>query len=135
MLYRQRGVLNLYWVAIISAAAAALAMVALMSMKGERNLFAAGANQAGKSFVDSGAQKLLKSATDTVTGADTRMKKCVIGGKTVISNIDCPDTNKSTKVIVITEGNISDKIKEPPKPAGSATSDPLLDKIIEKQLN
>ena len=135
MLYRQRGVVNLYWVAIISAAAAALAMVALMSMKGERNLFAAGADQAGKSFVDSGAQKLLKSATDTVTGTDNRMKKCVIGGKTVISNTDCPDTNKSTKVIVITEGNISDKVKEAPKPAGSATSNPLLDKIIEKQLN
>ena len=131
----QRGALNLYWVAILSAAIAALAMVALMSMRGERNLFAEGAAKAKSSFADSGAKKALQSASDSVTGTDTRMKKCVIRGKTVISNTDCADGNKSTKVIAIPEGNIADAVKAPPAPAQRATSDPLIDKMIEKQLH
>lgn len=134
MLYRQRGALNLYWVAIISAGAAALAMAALMSMKNERNLFAEGADKAKKMAIDSGAQKALQSVRDSVTGNDSRMKKCIIKGKTVISNTDCLDTNKTTKVIVITEGNVAQSVKVPVVTAGEATSNPLIDKIIEKQL-
>ena len=134
MLHRQRGALNLYWVAILSAAGAALAMVALMSMRGERNLFAEGADKARASFADSGARKALQSASDSVTGTDTRMKKCVIGGKTVISNTDCPDGNKSTRVIAIPEGNIANAVKAPPAPVDNVTSNPAIDKIIEKQL-
>ena len=134
-LYCQRGTLNLYWVAILSAAIAALAMVALMSMRGERNLFAEGATKATSAFVDSGARKALQSASDSVTGTDTRMKKCVIRGKTVISNMDCPDGNKSTRVIAIPEGNIANAVKAPVAPVGTATSDPAIDKMIEKQLH
>ena len=134
MLYRQRGALSLYWVAIISAAAAALAMAALMSMKGERNLFAAGADEAKKLAADSGAQQALQAARDSVTGVDTRMKSCVIHGKKVISNTDCPDTNKSTKLVVIREGNVAQAVKAPVTPAGHATSNAAIDKMIEKQL-
>jgi hypothetical protein len=132
---RQRGALNLYWVAIFSAAVAAVAMVALMSMRGERNLFAEGADKAKASFAGSEARKALQSATDGATGTDKRMKKCIIGGKTVISNTDCPAENKTTKVIVIPEGNIADAVKAPVEPAQKATSNPSIDKIIEKQLH
>ena len=135
MLNRQRGALSLYAVAILSAAAAALAVVALMSMRGERNLFAEGADKARASFVDSGARKALQSASDRVTGTDTRMKKCVIRGKTVISNTDCSDENKSTRVIAIPEGNIANAVKAPVGPASTAMSDPVIDKMIEKQLH
>ncbi len=132
---RQRGALNLYWVAIFSAAVAALAMVALMSMRGERNLFAEGADKAKASFANSGAQQALQSATDGASGTDNRMKKCIIRGKTVISNTDCPMDNKSTKVIAIPEGNVADAVKAPVEPAKAATSNPAIDKIIEKQLH
>jgi hypothetical protein len=131
---RQRGALNLYWVAIFSAAVAALAMVALMSMRGERNLFAEGADKAKAAFAASDAQKALQSAADGATGTDKRMKKCIIRGKTVISNTDCPPDNKTTKVIVIPEGNVADAVKAPVEPAQKATSNPAIDKIIEKQL-
>ena len=133
MLYRQRGALNLYWVAIISAGAAALAMAALMSMRNERNLFGEAVAKANKVAADSGAQKALQSVGDGVTGNDSRMKKCIIHGKTVLSNTDCHDTNKSSKVIVITEGNIAQAVKAPP-PAAQATSTPAIDRMIEKQL-
>ena len=135
MLNHQRGALNLYWVAILSAGAAALAMAALMSMKNERNLFAEGADKAKKMAVDSGVQKALQSASDSVTGNDHRMKKCIIRGKTVISNTDCPDSNKTTKVIVIPEGNVAQSVKVPVAPAGQSTSTPAIDKMIEKQLH
>ena len=135
MINRQRGALNLYWVAILSAAMAALAMLALMSMRGERNLFAEGADKAQASFADSRAKRALQSASASVSGTDTRMKKCVIRGKTVISNTDCPDANKSTRVIVIPEGNIANAVQAPVVPENAATSDPHIDKIIEKQLH
>jgi hypothetical protein len=128
-LARQRG-LNLVWVAILSAGLAAVAIFALMSMRSERNLFAEGADKARATFDASGAQQALQSAS----GVDTRMKKCKIGGKTVISNTDCPDDNKTTKVIVIPEGNVSDAVKAPPAPAREAGANPAIDKIIEKQL-
>lgn len=134
MLYRQRGALNLYWVAIISACAAALAMAALLSMKNERNLFLDGMAKTEKLAVDSGARKALQAVSDGVTGTDSRMKKCFIHGKTVISNTDCRDTNKSSKVIVITEGNIAQAVKAPALPAAPATATPAIDKMIEKQL-
>ena len=134
MLYRQRGALNLYWVAILAAGAAALAMAALMSMRAERNLFAEGADKASKIVAASDAQKALQSARDSATGHDGRMKKCVIHGKTVISNTDCAAANKSTKVIVITEGNVAQAVKTPVVPVAPATSTPAIDKMIEKQL-
>ena len=133
-LHFQRGALNLYWVGILSAAGAALAVLALMSMRAERNLFAEGADKAKATFDGSGAKKALQSASDGVTGTDNRMKKCVIRGKTVISNTDCPTDNKSTRIIAIPEGNIANAVKAPPAPPHQATSDPVIDKIIEKQL-
>ncbi len=131
---RQQGALSLVWVAILSAAGAALAVVALMSMRAERNLFAEGADKAKARFDGSGAKKALQSVSDGVTATDTRMKQCVIRGKTVVSNTDCPDDNKSTRVIAIPEGNIANAVKAPPAPPRQATSDPVIDKIIEKQL-
>jgi hypothetical protein len=134
MFHRQRGAINLYWVAILSAGAAALAMTALMSMRAERNLFAVGADKAKQMVADSPAQQALQSARDSVTGTDRRMKQCVIKGKTVISNTDCLDGNKSTKVLVIREGNVAQAVKAPKEPAQEATSNPTIDKMIEKQL-
>ncbi|MEJ7807997.1 MAG: hypothetical protein WKG03_19000 [Telluria sp.] len=133
MLERQRGALNLVWVAILSALAAAIAMAALMSMRSERNLFAEGVDKARSMVSDSGAQKVLQSASDSVTGTDRRMKQCTMRGKTVISNTDCPAANGSTRVIVIPEGNVAKAVKAPVAPAAQATSNPLIDKMIEKQ--
>ena len=135
VLSRQRGMFNLYWVAIFSAAAAALAMFALMSMRSEHNLFADGVDHAKATFAKHGGEQALGAARDAVTGTDSRMKKCTINGKVVISNTDCLATNSSTKVIVITDGNVANAVKPPKKPVAAPTSQPVIDKIIEKQLN
>jgi hypothetical protein len=91
MLDRQRGVLNLFWVAIGSAAFAGVAMAALFSMRYERNLFAEGMAKvgalAGASVHSAAGQR----------GGD--MRKCVIAGKTVVSNTECAADNPTSRAM------------------------------------
>lgn len=133
MMHRQRGSLNLYWVGIGSVVLAGLAMAALMSMRMERNLFAEGAAKAGKAFSASPAQEVLDSAKQAAAGSDGQMRKCVIDGKTVISNAVCKDSNPTSKEIKIQVTRGVEAPKVPVEPVAERSSDPLLDKIIEKQ--
>jgi hypothetical protein len=134
MIYRQRGALNLYWVAILSAALAAVAMVALISMRNDHNFFADAAGKAKDSAAGSATRKAIESAGDSIAGRDRRIKTCRVKGAVVISNTDCADQNQTTRLIAIPEGNVADAVKAPlPEPA-HATSDPRIDKLIEKQL-
>lgn len=144
MLERQRGVLNLYWVAIVSAGLAALAMAALYSMRYERNLFAEGwakvVQLAGASPAAGVAAGVADSARKAVAGADPAkgdgvMRKCVVGGKTVISNTECTASNATSKVIEIHDTKGFEAPKAPPAPASAPGSDPVTDKLIEKQLH
>ena len=129
MLHRQRGVLNLYWVAIFSAVFAGLAMAALFSMRYERNLFAEGAAKVVKLFNSSPVAQVVEGAKP-----DSGLSKCVINGKTVISNTDCAATNPTSKKMVLHDTRGIEAPKAPPPAEKAPTSDPALDKIIEKQL-
>ncbi len=134
MIARQRGVLNLVWVAVASAALAALAMAAIWSMRYERNLFAealATVTGAAPASIDA-ARKAVGAAPAGEGGG--ALRKCVIAGKTVISNTDCLDNNKTSKAIRITDTRGFEPPKAPAAEKASATSDPAIDKIIEKQL-
>lgn len=139
MIERQRGVLNLYGVAIFSALFAAVAMAALYSVRYERNVFAEGwaklAALAGASPVG-GA---LDTARQAVAGGapapgDGAMRKCVIEGKTVISNTDCAPANPTSKIIKIHDTRGFEAPKQPVLPAAAPSELPAVDKIIEKQL-
>lgn len=126
MIERQRGALNLAWVAVFSAALAAAAMAALWSVRYDRNLFA------------EGVAAPMRQATEAVAamkqGAAGPLRKCVIGGKTVVSNADCLDNNKTSKTIRIHDTRGIEAPKVPVAPAPAPTSDPAIDKILEKQL-
>lgn len=135
MIDRQRGVLNLYWVAILSALLAALAMAAIYSMRHERNVFAEGwAQLAGTS----GARDALDTARKAVSGnggdSGGIMRKCVIEGKTVISNTECAPGNPTSRVIKIHDTHGFEAPKQAAPAAAPPTSVPEIDKIIEKQL-
>ena len=117
----QRGALNLVWVAIVSAGVAAAAMAALWSMRHERNLFA------------EGVDKLARSAPSLAGQPAAPMRKCKIDGKTVISNTDCKDSNKTSETIDIVATRGVEAPKVPAAAPVAASSDPALDKIIEKQ--
>ena len=131
MVERQRGALNLVWVAIFSAALAAAAMAALWSMRYQRNLFAEGVSAVAKAAP---ARQAMDAVAAVKGGAGGAMRKCVIDGKTVVSNADCLDNNKSSETIRIHDSRGIEAPKVPLAPAPSPTSDPAIDKILEKQL-
>ncbi|RSZ56507.1 DUF4124 domain-containing protein [Massilia atriviolacea] len=134
----QRGAISLFWVAIGSVAVAGIAMAALFSMRYERNLFAEGTARLGKTVKASGAGKAIDAAGDAVGAAsgkgDGRMRKCVIDGKTVISNTDCKADNRTSKLIEIHDTKGIEAPKKPVPEKAAPGSDPMLDKMIEKQL-
>jgi hypothetical protein len=137
MIERQRGALSLVRVAIFSALLAAAAMAALWSMRYERNLFAEGASAlagAAPARQAIGAAHAAVAAATGDKGASGALRKCVIDAKTVISNTDCLDSNKTSRTIQIHDTRGVEAPKVPLAPAAARTSDPALDKIIEKQL-
>jgi hypothetical protein len=130
----QRGALNMWWVAILSALLALVAMAALFSMRYERNLFAeAWAKVAGSAAT----AKIVDTAKEAagVTPPTTALRRCTIDGKTVISNTECTDQNPTTKNIAIHDTRGIEAPKVPPKEEAAPTSNPAIDKMIEKQLH
>ena len=133
MIERQRGALNLVWVAVVSAVLAVAGMAAIWSMRHERNLFAEGvAAVAGAAPVRQAADAARNAVSATPAGG--AMRKCVIDGKTVVSNTDCLDSNRTSKTIRITDTRGFEAPKVPVAEVQGPTSDPAIDKIIEKQL-
>ena len=130
-LQRQRGAFNLYAVALLSMLLAAAAMAALYSMRSERNLFAEGAAKAGKLVSESPAADAARAA---VSGDSGQMRTCLVHGKKVISNTDCTDQNKTSKVIQIHDTRGFEAPKKRAEPVAEPTSDKMTDKLIEKQL-
>jgi hypothetical protein len=125
-LMRQRGALNLSAVVIGAMLLAAAAMAALISMRSERNLFAEGAAMVGKAAGD--------SARAAGAGSGGTMRKCVINGKTVVSNTDCSDQNKTSKTLELRDSRGFEAPKLPPVPPEQPRSDKIMEKMIEKQL-
>ncbi len=136
MIERQRGTLSLFWVAIVSGGLAAAAMAALWSMRYERNLFAEAAAKITGAAPARQAIDAARAAVAATEGAKAggAMRKCVIDGKAVISNTDCLDSNKTSKTIKIGDTRGFEAPKAPPEPAAAPTSNPAIDKLIEKQL-
>ncbi|RFP26322.1 DUF4124 domain-containing protein [Duganella sp. BJB488] len=126
MLHKQRG-LGLIQVAIIMASLAAIAMAFLMSARHERNFFAEGLGKlTGKAPASASASA---SAAPAVPAAPAGvLRKCVIDGKTVLSDVDCKD-GKVVKAID-TRGIEAPKMPKP-DPADSAPQS-ATDKMIEK---
>ena len=134
MLDRQRGFMKLKWVLVGSVLVSGVAVLALMSMRSERNLFAEGVAKAGKAVSESRAAPVLDAARQAAAGSEAKMRKCVIHGKTVISNTDCEDNNPTSKDIKIqvTRGVEAPKLPPPP-PEENDGHKRQVDKWIEKQ--
>ena len=98
-------------VVVIMGLLGAAAVFALISMRNDRNLFAEGLNKVG--------QKAAAVAAPVVSSAAPAapMRKCVIHGKTVISNTDCGEQGK---VIEMHDTKGFEAPKPPPKPAPEA---------------
>jgi type II secretory pathway pseudopilin PulG len=129
---RQRGSISLTWVVILSALLAMAAMAALFSMRYERNLFAEAWDKAAGGSV---TRQALDAAGRAAGSAPAALRKCLIDGKTVVSNVDCKDDNKTSKTIDIHDSHGFAPIAPKPAPKkDEPTSNPAIDKMIEKQL-
>lgn len=127
MLHKQRG-LGLIQVAIIMASLAAIAMAFLMSARHERNYFAEGLGKlTGKAPAAASASASASAAAVPAAPAGV-LRKCVIDGKTVLSDVDCKD-GKVVKALD-TRGIEAPKVPKP-DPADAAPQS-ATDKMIEK---
>jgi hypothetical protein len=101
---RQSGI-SLVAVVVIMGLLGAAAVFALVSMRQERNLFALGMDKARAKAAEVAAP---------VAPAPAPLRKCVINGKTVISNTECADKGR---VIEIHDTRGIEAPKAPPEPA------------------
>jgi hypothetical protein len=106
----QSGI-SLVAVVVVMGLLGAAAVFALISMRGERNLFAEGLDKVGAKAAAVAAPVMSQAAPPAP------MRKCVIHGKTVISNADCGEQGK---VIEIHDTRGFEAPKAPPKPAPEA---------------
>ncbi|ELX10779.1 putative membrane protein [Janthinobacterium sp. HH01] len=135
MLSKQRG-LGLIQVAIVMASLAAIAMAFLMSARHERNFFTEGLSKLTGKAPPAASASAASSASSSASAAAVAMpaapagvlRKCVIDGKTVLSDVACPD-GKVVKAID-TRGIEAPKAPKP-DPADAAPQS-ATDKMIEK---
>ena len=134
-LSRQRGI-SLLQVAIVMATLAAIAMAGLMSMRHEHNYFTDLANKVlGKppaAAPTDGRDPAAASAAAAPPAPGNVLRKCVINGKTVLSDVDCSAGNPTSKVVksLDTRGIEAPKVPKP-DPADSAPQS-ATDRAIEK---
>jgi hypothetical protein len=131
---RGQAGLSLVWAVILAGVFAGIAMMALISIRQERDLMG---EAVGKLTGSAPAKQAIDAARQATGGQaqQAALRKCVIDGKTVVSNTECSDDNKTSKTIEIHD---SRGIEAPKKPeqaqAAEPTSNPMIDKVIEKQL-
>ncbi|SFL46654.1 DUF4124 domain-containing protein [Rugamonas rubra] len=146
---RQRGI-GLIQVAIVMAALAAVAMAALMSMRQERNLFAdalarlrgqtvehqqqqqrtAGQGGPGAAANSNGARAAAEPAAAAAPAGVLR--KCLIDGKTVLSDVDCTAANPSSRVVKPLDTRGIEPPRAPKAEPAEAGPPTMQDKMIEK---
>lgn len=137
---QQRG-LGLIQVALVMAVLAAIAMAAMFSMRYERNLFAEGlAKLTGHPLPPpKGADGLPGAPAGAPAAAAAKpappagvLRRCLIKGKTVYSDVDCAASNPTSTVVQVheTRGIEAPKV---PKPEAAESGPPSMqDKMIEK---
>lgn len=130
MLQRQRG-LSLIGVASFSIVFAGIAMAFLMGVRHDRNYFAEGWAKLTGKMKESPLPAIVSPDTPSTA---TALRKCVVDGKTVISNVDCTDKNPTSKDIKIYDTKGFEAPKAPPPADSAPRSNPAIDKAIEKQM-
>ena len=134
----QRGAVSLLWAAVLVGLVALVCMGALFSMRYERNFFAEAWTRFTKSEVGKAVQQTQKVAEGVATpdgGISPSMgiRKCMIDGNVVYSNIECDVKNATTRKVQLhdTQGIEAPKVPQASVPQSEGRP-ALQDKIIEK---
>ena len=129
----QKGELSLLWSAVIVGVLTLVAMVTLMSARYERNYFAEAWTRMTKTNAGQVLQQTQQAAEKAVQQEAAAIRKCVVDGKVIYSNVECSNGNPTSQKVKLhhTQG-----IEAPKVPVASTpeTEDPLnmRDKAIEK---
>jgi hypothetical protein len=127
---RQGGQISLWLVALLMAGFAAISMAALFSMRYERNRFAEGIAWLLKSPAADAVAGQARAASEGAAPASGAMRKCVIDGKHVVSNVDCANA-ASSKVIALHDTRGIEAPKAPPPPPQPEPAN-LREQMIDK---
>ncbi|OWW19030.1 hypothetical protein [Noviherbaspirillum denitrificans] len=128
----QKG-LSLLWTSVIVGLVALAGMVTLMSARYERNYFAEGWKRLTKTDV---GQAVQQAGQDVAKADAPPIRKCVIDGKTVYSNVECDKANPSSRKVEIhdTKGFEAPKVPVAAAPEGEGAPS-MRDKQIDKAVN
>lgn len=126
----QKGAVSLLWAAVFVGVVTLVAMVALMSARYERNYF----SEARKRITKSDAGQLLQQTGHSVANPaqpeTTAVRKCMVDGKPVYSNVECAASNPTSRKVELHDTKGFEAPKAPAAPPESAPT--LQDKMIEK---
>lgn len=128
-LQSQRGAVSLLWSAVVVGVVSLAAMVALMSARHERNYFA----DAWKHATSSAGQKFQQVAESPLSPGSAGVRKCMIAGRVIYSNVECDKTNPTSQDVALQETKGFEAPKPLPTPAAQPLA-PLQDKAIERAL-
>lgn len=130
---KQAG-LSLFWVAVLMASISFAAVAALFAMRYERNLFAEAWSGLVKS---SGAAETIKKSQQALAGTvkneSTALRKCVVNGQVMYSNVECDTKSGNTRLIKVSDSQGFEAPRLPPKEdAAPSEHNKMMDKAIEK---
>lgn len=126
----QRGALSLLWAAVLVGIVACASMVALMSVRYERNYFAEAWLRITKSNTSQNLQQSAKSAVGTESAT---VRKCTVAGKTVYSNVECDVASPASRKVELYDTRGFEAPKLMPMPREHEEAMPTLPhQLIEK---
>lgn len=128
-LHSQRGALSLLGCAVLFALFTLAAVVALFSMRHERNVFA---DVWSRLMHASGAESVPLGG-DSVKSESAVIRKCIVHGMTVYSNVDCDRKNPTGRVVELHDAQGFEAPKPSPVPAAD-TRQNVREKMIEKAI-
>jgi hypothetical protein len=128
----QKGELSLLWTAVFVGIVALIAMVALMSARYERNYFAEAWKRVTKTEAGQLIQQTQQNAERAAKPEAATVRKCMIDGKPVYSNVECDNTNPTSRKVQLHDTRGIEAPKLPPAPAAAEGKPDMREKMIEK---
>lgn len=129
----QKGELSLLWAAVLMGVVTLVAMALLMSARHERNYFAEVWTRMTKSEAGQVVRQTQQSAENAVKPESASLRKCVVDGKVVYSNVECDNGNPTSRKLQLNDTKGFEAPKAPPAPPAEGKPD-MREKMIEKAI-
>lgn len=107
---RQDG-LSLFWCAVLAGVVSIAAIGALFSMRYERNFFAEAWMRMTRTLP---GREALRAADDAVKSASAAVRKCIVDGKVMYSNVECDAGNPTSRKVDLHDTRGIEAPKAPP---------------------